>query len=121
MVFNIFVRNQSPAYGQYMQQRFGMNAATRALLAEQGINNFSDLIDLGEDDIDAIVSNIRSPGGTIPNPVRIEYDQLVATYNAWVARPMLVIRIRTSNRIRLHRRQPSVILEMLSLRSMCCI
>jgi hypothetical protein len=43
-------------------------AATRAALNQQGLQSFDDFVTLLEKDITEICSNLRKPGGTLPNP-----------------------------------------------------
>ena len=48
--------------------QMAMSAATVAQLANEGISTVSDLVDFDKDSLQKIVSNLRRPGGRIPDP-----------------------------------------------------
>jgi hypothetical protein len=53
----------------YLDGTLGItDGATIAALNVQGLDSFTDFLTLTEDDITDICSNVRKPGGTIPNP-----------------------------------------------------
>lgn len=52
----------------YLERTLLMGQNLVQALNDQGLNDFNDLIGLTEDDIDAICTNVKKPGGTIPNP-----------------------------------------------------
>jgi hypothetical protein len=57
------------AFNNYLTNTIGINlpGATAALNA-QGLTSFDDFTTLTEDDIGDVCTNVRKPGGTIPNP-----------------------------------------------------
>jgi hypothetical protein len=57
------------ALNNYLDAPLGITeAATRAALNQQGLQSFDDFLTLTEKDISEICTNLRKPGGTIPNP-----------------------------------------------------
>jgi hypothetical protein len=57
------------ALNNYLDTPLGItDGATRAALNQQGLQSFDDFLTLTEKDIEEICSNLRKPGGTIPNP-----------------------------------------------------
>jgi hypothetical protein len=53
----------------YLDTPIGITTqATRAALNQQGIQSFDDFLTLTEKDISEICTNLRKPGGTVPNP-----------------------------------------------------
>lgn len=69
-----------PDYAQYMSQRFAINAELRQQLIFQGLGNWTSIRNSSESDITDAASAIRSPGGTIANPLRALYDQAVLLF-----------------------------------------
>jgi hypothetical protein len=58
------------ALNNYLNDPLGIaDPQTRVALNNQGLQSFDDFLTLTEKDITEIGSNIRKPGGTIPNPV----------------------------------------------------
>jgi hypothetical protein len=58
------------ALNNYLNDPIGIvDPQTRVALNNQGHQAFEDFLTLTEKDISEICSNIRKPGGTIPNPV----------------------------------------------------
>jgi hypothetical protein len=57
------------ALNNYLDNVLGINApGATAALNMQGLTSFDDFLSLIEDDVADVCSNVRKPGGTIPNP-----------------------------------------------------
>ena len=52
----------------YLQTVVNVSAATARLIIDQGMDDFDELDGFSEDDMRTLCTNIRRPGGSIPNP-----------------------------------------------------
>ena len=57
------------AFMDYLEG-IGFPAVIRAALVVQGVDNINGLLGMTEEDVDDLCSNIRKPGGLMPNPAR---------------------------------------------------
>jgi hypothetical protein len=66
-LINIMAANQA-AINNYLQDTLGFPQTLAHALNAQGLDGFDILINLTDKDIKEMCTNVRNPGGTIPNP-----------------------------------------------------
>jgi len=63
------------AFQNYLQN-IGFPVELRNALVAQGLDNVTNFFGMTDDDVEDLCSNIRKPGGIIPNPAREDEDDV---------------------------------------------
>ena len=67
------------AFQNYLAN-LGFPADLRAALIVQGLDNVADFFGMSDDDVEDLCSNIRKPGGVIPNPAVVDDPDAVPQF-----------------------------------------